>query len=66
MSFERRYLNFSACTFLKILVIHTAPTVCMDGKCIYHKVLYIVPELIKWNMLFMNTRHLSNPFELIR
>jgi hypothetical protein len=26
--FERRYLNFSSRTFLKILVIHTAPTVC--------------------------------------
>jgi hypothetical protein len=25
--FERRYLNFSSRTFLKILVIHTAPTV---------------------------------------
>jgi hypothetical protein len=25
--FERRYLNFSFRTFLKILVIHTAPTV---------------------------------------
>jgi hypothetical protein len=28
--FERRYLNFSSRTFLKILVIHTAPTVMIQ------------------------------------